>query len=81
MINEVNDTLYCAKELVVLMRKPLYVLNLIRLNSFGKFKASSQTRIANFKKILEQNKIKVSERHSYGGDIAAACGQLANKKL
>lgn len=79
MIEGVNDTMKCAKELADLMKKPLYMINLISYNQTGKYKPSSKERIEHFKKILAGNNLKVSLRYSYGGDISAACGQLARK--
>ena len=61
------------------MKKPLYFLNLIRYNDTGKYKSAKPENIKKFKQILEKNKIKFSQRYSFGGDIAAACGQLAGK--
>lgn len=81
MIDGINDTLACAKELSVLMKKPLHIVNLISYNQTGKFRASSREKIDSFKKILEGYGVKVSERYNYGGNINAACGQLARKKI
>jgi 23S rRNA (adenine2503-C2)-methyltransferase len=81
MIDGVNDSIKNARELADLMNKPLCMVNIIPLNQTERFKASSRDRIDKFKKILLGKKIKVSERFSYGGDIAAACGQLSRKKL
>lgn len=80
LIKDVNDSDNDAKLLAALMAKPLYMVNLIPYNPTGRFQASTPERIAKFKKILEEAQINVTTRHSYGGDIAAACGQLAAKK-
>ena len=79
LIEGVNDTARHAKELSRIMKKPLYMLNLIKYNSTGSFKSSSANRMSNFKKILEKEGINVTVRRSFGSDINAACGQLANK--
>lgn len=80
MIKDINDTENDAKLLAALMTKPLYMVNLIPYNPTGRFQASTEDRIAKFKKILEDAEINVTTRHSYGGSIEAACGQLAAKK-
>jgi len=80
MIKDINDSDNDAKLLAALMNKPLYMVNLIPYNPTGRFQASSAERVAKFKKILEDAEINVTTRHSYGGGIEAACGQLAIKK-
>jgi 23S rRNA (adenine2503-C2)-methyltransferase len=77
MIDGVNDSARHARELAKLMKKPLYFINLIPCNPVGDFKASPQTQIEKFKKILKERGIQVNQRYSFGQDIKAACGQLA----
>lgn len=77
MIDGVNDTLSSAKELSKILKNPLYIVNLIKYNNTGKYSPSSSKRVEFFKKTLEGFGIRVSERYNYGGDIDAACGQLA----
>lgn len=79
MIDGVNNSEYHAKELSALMNNRLYVVNLIRYNPTGKYKESSLWAIEKFKNILLRAGIKVTQRHSFGADINAACGQLAGK--
>jgi len=80
MIDGVNDTEYHAKELATLMDNPLYMVNLIRYNpTGGKYKPSTATSIRKFKNILMREGVKVTQRHTFGDDIDAACGQLAAK--
>lgn len=83
MIDGVNDSDDCAKELANLIRDRLSLklafVNLIRYNATGKFKPSGQGRVDAFKKILEAEHIEVTERYRFGRGIKAACGQLANK--
>lgn len=81
MIKDVNDSDNDAKLLIALMSKPLYMVNLIPYNPTGRFLPSTEERVAKFKKMLEDADINVTTRHSYGGSIDAACGQLAAKKL
>lgn len=77
MIRGINDSENDAKLLASLMTEQLYMVNLIPYNATRKFQPSTEEKIANFQKILENAGVSVTRRHSYGGDIAAACGQLA----
>lgn len=80
LIDGINDSEYHARELSRLMKNPLYVVNLIRYNpTGGKFKPATATSIRKFKNILLREGIKVTERHEFGQDIKAACGQLAGR--
>lgn len=80
MIRNVNDGDDDAAALAQIMKKPLYLVNLIPYNPTGKFQASSPARITAFKEKLEAAGIAVTQRHSQGQGISAACGQLAGKK-
>lgn len=80
MIDGVNDSDECAKELARILKKPLYFVNLIACNPTGNFQPSSKERIQKFKNILMKNGIQAIERFRFGQDIHAACGQLAGKK-
>jgi 23S rRNA (adenine2503-C2)-methyltransferase len=77
MIDKINDSPEMAKSLISLMRKPLYMLNLIPLNENKNYKASSLEKINKFASILSSAGVKVTIRESLGSDIVAACGQLA----
>jgi len=79
MIKDVNDKDKHAEQLARIMKKPLYLVNLIAYNPTGTFKPSYSKRIKEFKEILEQKGVKVTQRYSFGHDIKAACGQLAGK--
>jgi len=79
MIDGVNDSEFHARELTKIMKNPLYMVNLIRYNPTGKYKPSTPTAIKKFRNILLRAGIKVTQRHSFGIDINAACGQLATK--
>jgi len=81
MIKDVNDSASQAKELALLMKKPLYMVNLIAYNPTDVFKPAEKKAIENFRYILEQEGVTVTQRYSFGQDIDAACGQLANKKI
>lgn len=76
MIKDFNDSAEHAKALAGIMKKHLYFVNLIFYNATGIFKPSPPLRIKKFKEILEKEKVAVTERYRFGGDIGAACGQL-----
>lgn len=80
MIKGVNDRDEDALALAKLMKKPLYMVNLIPYNPTGRFESSTRERIDDFKKILEDNNIPATVRLSFGASIGAACGQLRGKK-
>ena len=56
-------------------------VNLIEYNSIGngKYDRSNPEATENYVRQLEKNGITTMIRRSRGGDIDAACGQLANK--
>lgn len=80
LIDGVNDSDKCAEELAKLMSKKLYFLNLILYNPTGEFKPSPTKRVEAFKSILRRAKINFVQRHRFGDDIQAACGQFATSK-
>lgn len=80
MIKGVNDKPQHAMELAALMKKPLYMVNLIAYNPTDVFKASDSSSIKDFKEALEKEGVAVTQRYSFGQDIEAACGQLATNK-
>ena len=84
MLNEINDSLECARELIALMKK--YQLratfNLIPFNPWPgcAFKPSSNNRVHTFAKELNKAGFAAPIRVARGQDILAACGQLKSKK-
>ncbi len=76
LIKDVNDSDDLAKELALLIKKPLYFLNLILYNKTGRFEPSSSKRVKGFKKVLKKMNVNFSQRHKFGSDIKAACGQF-----
>ncbi|HUW21446.1 MAG TPA: 23S rRNA (adenine(2503)-C(2))-methyltransferase RlmN [Candidatus Bathyarchaeia archaeon] len=79
MIKGVNDSDEDAYRLAILVKGKLAMVNLIAYNPTGIFKPSSSDRIRNFRNILEQKGIAVTQRFRFGRRIRAACGQLAVK--
>jgi len=77
LIKDINDSMEHAKQLSQLMKRPLYMVNLIPYNSTGKFKRSLNTK--EFKDYLEKQGIFTTQRYEFGHKIDAACGQLANR--
>lgn len=83
MIDGFNDSKDQALELARLLKRiepPLFFVNLIVYNPTADFQPSSSKKIFDFKKILRDQKIDVTERYKFGQDIKAACGQLAGEK-
>lgn len=80
LIKDINDTPEHAKQLAKLLKNHLVLVNLIRFNPSPGiiFEPSDEKSIADFKRILDSKGINNTIRHSYGNDIKAACGQLAN---
>jgi 23S rRNA (adenine2503-C2)-methyltransferase len=78
MIDKVNDTIECAKELSFLLKGINCYVNLIpynETNNFG-FKKSNNETIMQFYDILKKNNINVTIRREFGSEVDAACGQL-----
>ncbi len=78
MIEGVNDTIECAKQLVNLISDIQCHVNLIPLNNVKErdCRRSEARNIECFQKYLEKYRINVTIRKGMGGDIEAACGQL-----
>ena len=85
MLEEFNDTLQDAQELVNLMKK--YKIgakfNLIPFNPWPGcvFKPSSNNRVHTFSRELEKAGFAAPIRTARGQDILAACGQLKSQKV
>jgi 23S rRNA (adenine2503-C2)-methyltransferase len=79
LLGGVNDTAACARALSALASRLPSKINLIVYNETEgtMFRAPSGDRIRTFLSILLPASPTVTMRQSLGGDIAAACGQLA----
>ncbi|MDY3337967.1 23S rRNA (adenine(2503)-C(2))-methyltransferase RlmN [Riemerella anatipestifer] len=77
----INDTDEDIKALIKFCKKVPTKVNLIEYNSIGdgKYDRSNPKATQNYVEQLERHGITVMIRRSRGGDIDAACGQLANK--
>ncbi|MBR5437398.1 MAG: 23S rRNA (adenine(2503)-C(2))-methyltransferase RlmN [Clostridia bacterium] len=78
MIDGVNDSDECAKELARRLKGMLCHVNLIPVNSVKErdYRKSNRERIVSFIKILEKSGINATVRRTLGSDINASCGQL-----
>lgn len=80
LIKDINDKEEHAKKLAELLRDQIALVNLIRLNPspLTPFEPSSMNKTLLFQAILNEEGINNTLRQSYGDEINAACGQLAN---
>lgn len=83
MLDGINDTPQHARALAKLLRDVPSKINLIPFNPFPQthYKRSSQDAIDKFHEILTQAGYVTITRRTRGGDIDAACGQLAGKVM
>ncbi|MCF6254515.1 MAG: 23S rRNA (adenine(2503)-C(2))-methyltransferase RlmN, partial [Thiomicrorhabdus sp.] len=81
MLDQVNDRVEHAHELVRLLGDLACKVNLIPFNPFPNtdYKRSSNNAIHRFRAILEEGRLNITVRKTRGEDIDAACGQLAGK--
>jgi len=79
MINKINDFEKNAFELIKLLDKKKYKINLINFNriSNSKFEPSTNDRIIKFKESLSNHGFVVTLRKTRGDDTNSACGQLS----
>ena len=78
MLENINDSLECAKELSTLLKKLNCYVNLIPYNETENigFKRTKKMQILAFYDILKKNGINVTIRKEFGSKVDAACGQL-----
>ncbi len=81
MIDGLNDSRECAKELLRRLKGLPAHVNLIPLNHVEEspLKPSSKAAVAAFQKTLEDGGVTATVRRTLGGDIDASCGQLRRK--
>ena len=83
MLENINDSPECAKELSHLLKNLNCYVNLIPYNETENigFKRTKKMQILAFYDILKKNGINVTIRKEFGSKVDAACGQLrANQK-
>ena len=78
MLEGINDSDECAKELAHLVKNKLMYVNLIPYNETSHFelKRSNDFKIKSFYDILKSYNVNVTIRKEMGGNLSAACGQL-----
>jgi 23S rRNA (adenine2503-C2)-methyltransferase len=83
MFKDFNDTPVHAKELVKQLHGLKSRVNLIRFHSIpgATLVGSSDSKIEEFKELLEKKGLTVTIRKSRGQDIDAACGMLSTKEM
>jgi len=79
LLKDINDGGDQADLLVKLLQGKLVVVNIMNYNGQGKYERTTRERVEVFKKKLTKARIENTVRKSYGAEIQAACGQLANK--
>ena len=81
MLDNINDSEECAKELANLLKGINAYVNLIPYNETNNigFKRSSTSQINKFYDILKKNNINVTIRREFGSKVSAACGQLRSE--
>lgn len=80
MLNGVNDSPEQAERLAELVAgSRRFYVNIIPYNGNDSgFTRSSRERIMAFYDVLKKRGVAVTMRREFGGDIAAACGQLSS---
>ena len=78
MLENINDSKECAKELANLIKNLNCYVNLIPYNETENitFKRTKKMQILEFYDILKKNGINVTIRKEFGSKVDAACGQL-----
>ena len=81
MLDGVNDKPEHARQLARLMQGHAAKLNLIPFNVFPgtRYRRSAAATIVRFRDILNDHGVIATTRRTRGGDIDAACGQLAGR--
>ena len=81
LLDQVNDSVAHARQLVKLLRNKPAKVNLIPFNAFAEseFRCSPQPAIDAFWQTLRNAGLIATVRRPRGDDIAAACGQLAGR--
>jgi 23S rRNA (adenine2503-C2)-methyltransferase len=82
MMDSVNDSDACARELAARLKGMLCHVNLIPANEVqGKeHRRSSAKRLEAFRSIIEKQGIPATVRRTLGADIQASCGQLRRQE-
>lgn len=81
LLEGINDSEECAKELAKLIKGINCYINLIPYNETNNigFKRTNRLQIMKFYDILKKNNINVTIRKEFGSKVSAACGQLRSE--
>ncbi len=81
MLDNINDSHACARDLIRLLGNMRCKINLIPFNTFADapYTPSSKKTIFAFRDILMKSNLMTTIRKTRGSDILAACGQLAGE--
>lgn len=81
MLKDINDTEVIAEKLAEISKNKLIHVNIIPYNNtdIEGISGTEKQKIYTFQKILQNRGVNATVRTTMGEDIAAACGQLANK--
>lgn len=81
LLEGINDSEKCAKELSKLVKGINCYINLIPYNETNNigFKRTNRLQIMKFYDILKKNNINVTIRKEFGSKVSAACGQLRSE--
>jgi 23S rRNA (adenine2503-C2)-methyltransferase len=78
LLDGINDSVTCARKTAEIARRLRAKVNLIPFNEFGgSYRPPSKDMILRFQDILREAGVNATIRRQRGGDIQAACGQLA----
>ena len=79
MLDAVNDSPACARKLIKLLHGVRCKVNLIPFNPFpdAEYETTPMERVREFRNALSRAGVNTTIRRTRGGDILAACGQLA----
>jgi 23S rRNA (adenine2503-C2)-methyltransferase len=81
MLDNVNDSISCARELSKLLKGMNVYVNLIPYNETSHLDFKRSHRIREFYDCLKKNNLNVTIRKEFGSNIDAACGQLRAKEV
>lgn len=81
LIDGVNDSDECARELAALIGHDGTHVNLIPVNAVKERNYKKSRSVERFMKLLAKSNINATVRREMGADISAACGQLRNENI
>ena len=79
-VNDDKDSALALADLLKMRIGSLVTVNLIEYNYTGVFDTSPRSSMLEFKNVLAQEGVNVTERYRFGRNIEGACGQLATDR-